>query len=62
MNPAADTRRLRRLEAELSSVSSGSDKAVLNLEKAVAELTLRVANLESQTADSRQKPSVINSM
>ena len=46
MNPALDTRRVRRLEAQLSSLSSESDRAVQNLEKAIAELTLRVANLE----------------
>ena len=50
MNPATDMRRIRRLEAELSSFSSGSGKAVQDLEKAVAELTRRVANLESQAA------------
>jgi hypothetical protein len=47
MNPSTDTRRIRRLEAHLSSVSSEGDKALQNLEKAVAELTLRVACLES---------------
>ena len=47
-NPGVDTRRVRRLESQLSSLSSENDKAVQNLEKAVAELTLRVANLESQ--------------
>ena len=50
MSPAADTRRIRRLEAELGSLSSESDKAVQNLEKAVSELTHRIANLESLSA------------
>lgn len=50
MNAATDMRRIRRLEAELSSFSSGSGNAVQNLEKAMAELTRRVANLESRAA------------
>lgn len=54
MNSATDTRRVRRLEAQLSSLSSENDKTVQNLEKAVAELTLRVANLESQAGSGGQ--------
>jgi hypothetical protein len=53
MSPGTDTRRIRRLEAELGSLSSGNDKAVQDLEKAVAELTLRVANLEAQASSPR---------
>jgi len=41
-------RRLRRLEAEIGSLSSEKDKVLQDLERAVAELTVRVANLESQ--------------
>jgi len=52
MNPAVDTRRVRRLEDQLSSLSAESDKAVQNLEKAVAELTLRVVSLESMVSSS----------
>ncbi len=47
LNPDALARRLKRLESELGSFSSESDKIVRNIEKVVAELSVRVANLES---------------
>lgn len=48
VNPDVLGRRLRRLETEISSLSSEREKSVQDLEKAIAELTVRVANLESQ--------------
>ncbi len=56
MNQIADAlpRRMRRLEAQIGSISSESDKAVQNLERAVADLNKRVTDLESQ-ADSLRR-------
>ena len=50
-NPDALLRRIRRLEAQLDSLSPESGKAVHNLEEVVAGLTVRVANLESQAGN-----------
>jgi hypothetical protein len=47
-NPDVLLRRIRRLEGQVGSLSPEGDKAVQILENAVAELTVRVANLESQ--------------
>jgi hypothetical protein len=48
VNPDLLGRRLRRLEAEIGSLSSEKDNVLQDLAKAIAELTVRVTNLESQ--------------